>query len=50
MPPASWLTAARRALPPGSDWTEADLGRYWRDGFTPEEAAADVQFREVARS
>ena len=54
MPDSDWLAAARRALTahpvPAAPWSDMDFELYFREGFTPEGAAAELALLEAARS
>ena len=57
MPFPAWLAELRRLLaveqPPKIDaggWSDDDVRRYYDKGFSPESAAAELRFRELARS
>ena len=57
MPFPAWLAELCRLLaleqPPEIDaggWSDDDVRRYYDEGFSPESAAAELRFRELARS
>ena len=57
MPFPAWLAELRRLLalnvPPEIDaggWSDGDVRRYYDEGFSPASTAAELRFRELARS
>ena len=47
-----WIAATRRALTahpaPADPWSDMDMERYHREGFSPEGAAAELAARDAA--
>ena len=57
MPFPAWLAELRRLLalnvPPDIDsggWSDGDFRRYYDEGSSPASTAAELRFRELARS
>ena len=51
---ATWLAELRRLLAedpsPLDEWSDEDVGRYHREGFSPASALSELRFRELAGS
>ena len=57
LPYSEWLSEVRRLLAVGPRpeveegvWSDANIQRYYDEGFSPASAGAELRFRELARS